>query len=351
MPTLNRYADSNEKSGYYVRANVGGSNPVTLQTTNTSERILRDNGYSDGSTVPTKLVWSMYDVDLLRTESSISTSTPSHSFESLSDAMTDSRLTESTRENLIEYFQSYSGPHQGAVNKLLEDIRHTVSTDTIEKYDAERPIETAKSFLQRFAEQTEGEIDTLFRKRQDWAVNSLLTFSQRASQLRKIDIRKRTVIIYHISPISVHGKARIYDYTLSEEDYDYRIDYQDGAQISFYIRDGRITNANGPRDLLTPLEARQLTEETTPVDIRDKDVNFTVDVPHSSKLELPDKSFLEGDKELLVGVVDRMSNNNNPVVELSDGHLLLDAGKEGHLYLINKVESRWGRALCELPLA
>jgi len=348
MPTLNKYAQSNKKTGYFVRANVGGSHPVTLQTTGVAERIFRDNGYSNGSTVPTKLIWSMYDVDLLQTESSISAPTPSHSFGSLSEAITDSHLTESTREALIEYFKSYSGPHQGAINKLLKDIRQTVSTDTIEKYDLQHPVETAESLLKRFTEQSEGDIDTLFQRHQDWAVNSILTFSQRASQIEKIDIRKRNVIIYHIFPISVSGKARIYDHTLSEEDYSYRIEYQDGAHISLYIRDGRIINSNGPRDLLTPLEARQLTEETTPVEIDGKDVRSTVDSPKSSKISLPDRSFLEGDKELFVGLVDRISNNNNPLVELTDGHILLDAGKKDHLYLINRVEPKWGRVLCEL---
>lgn len=349
MPTLNKYAQSNEKTGHYVRANVGGSHPVTLQTTNIAENVLRDNGYSAGSTVPTKLVWSMYDIDLLQTESTISNSTPAHSFSSLSQSITDSRLTESTRDQLIQYFESYSGPHQGAINKLLTDIRHTVSTDTIQEFDRENPVEMAKSLLNRFTEDSENDMDEILTERKDLTVNSILIFSQRASQIEKIGIHEHNIILYHISPISVPGKARIYDHTVSDEsEYDYRIEYQDGAIISLYIREGRIINSNGSQDLLTPLEARQLTEETTPVKVDHTDVKFTMESPNRSKIAIPEKSFLEGDKELFVGVVDRISNNNNPLVELTNGHLLLDAGKEDQVYLINRVEPKWGRVLCEL---
>lgn len=208
MPTLNKYASSNEKTGYFIRANVGDSHPVTLQTTGTAEQIFKDNGYSDGSNIPTKLVWSMYDVDLLYTESSVSSDTPSYSFDSLSDAVTGSELTEGTRQDLIRYFEEYSGVHQKRVNKVLDDL--------------------------------------------------------------------------------------------------------------------------------------------TPVEIDRSDITSTVDAPSISEMDIPKKAFVQSDSDLLVGVVDRISSSDNPLVEVSDGHLLLDSGNEGGVYLIDRVESRWGRVLCEL---
>jgi len=350
MPTLSKYAQSNQKTGYFVKANVGGSHPVTLQTTDVAERVFKDNGYSDGSTVPTKLIWSMYDTGLLYTNTTISASTLSHSYDSLSKAITDSRLTEPTRNKLIEYFESYSGPNQVAITDLLEDIRLTVSSDTIEEYDPENPLETAKSFVEAYNQRPEYQIDALFDRGQDWAVDSVLTFSQRASQLEKIEI-KGTILGYHLSPISVSGKARVYDRRfLDRHDHDYRIEYQDSKMISLQVQNGRITSSNGPENLLTLLEARQLTEETTPVEINENDVRYTIDSPPSSRITIPEKSFLQGDKELLVGAVDRISNNNNPLVELTDGHILLDAGEKGEIYLINRVDERWGRVLCKFSI-
>lgn len=354
MPTLKKYSSSNQKTGYFVRANVGGSHPVTLQTTGVSERIFRDNGYSDGSTVPTKLVWSMYDVDLLYIESSLSSSTPSHSFDSLSDAVNGSNLTESTRHELIKYFRSYSGFHQEAVSKILDDLRRAISTEIMETYDASKPIESAKSFFAKFSEHPTDDIDTLLEEQKPETRSSLLSFAQRAPQLEEIEITGRSIIAYHLLPLSVPGTATVYDLTVSDEvseNHDYRIEYQNGPVLSLYIRGGRILKVNGPKDDLSSLEARHLTEEVTPVNIDDRDVRSTVDSPPVSAVDIPGKSFVQDNNDLYVGVVDRISNNGNPLVELENGHLLLDAGEKGGLYLIHRVEPKWGRVLCELTQA
>ncbi|MDL0123429.1 hypothetical protein [Halobacterium salinarum] len=353
MPSLNRYASSNSKSGYFVRANVGGSHPVTLQTTDTGERIFRDNDYSDGSTIPTKLVWSMYDVDLLYTESSLSTSTPSHSFDSLSDAVNGSNLTEGTRKELVEYFNSYVGSHQKAVSKILEDLRQTMSIDTVETYDISKPAESARSFFGSFNEESEEDIEPLIEELGDNARSSLLTFAQRAPQLEEIEITEQNTLAYHFTPLSVSGDAIVYDLTVgpdgySDREYDYRIEYRDYEASSVYVRDGEVGKINGPEKNLSQAEAQRLAEELSPVQIDLEAISSTVDAPAISELDIPDRAFTQGDSDLLVGVVDRVSNSDNPLVEMEDGHMLLDFGKEDGIYLINRIEPTWGRVLCEL---
>lgn len=354
MPTLNEYASSNSKTGHFIRANVGGSHPVTLQTTSVAERIFRDNGYSDGSTVPTKLVWSMYDVDLLYTESSLSGSTPSHSFSSLSDAVTGSNLTEETRRALVEYFSSYTGSHQEAVSKILEDLRETIATDDVEVHDVSTPAESVRSFFEKFSEQPISDLDSLEEEGEETVRESLLTFSQRAPQLERIEITDRPSIAYHFTPLSVGGEATVYDLTVadgrgSNGQYDYRIEYRGGPTSSVYVRDGSVRKVNGPSENLSEPEANRLAEELTPVPISRDDVSSTVDAPPVSEVEIPNAAFVQGDSDLLVGTVDRISNSDNPLVEMENGHLLLDIGEEDGLYLIDRIEPKWGRVLCELP--
>lgn len=353
MPTLNKYARSNEKTGYFVRANVGGSHPVTLQTTGVAERIFEDNGYSNGSTAPTKLVWSMYDVDLLYTESSISSATPSHSFSSLSDVVTGSSLTEETRQDLIQYFGNYSGSHQREVSKVLSDLRRTTSTGTMVSFDSSEPAKSAKAIFNEHSSQREHQIEKLLDDQEKETTASLLTFAQRESQIEDIKITDRPSIAYHFTPLTVPGKATVNDLTVSDGrgsngQYDYRIEYEHGQKSSVYVRDGSVEKLNGPSDNLTSSEAKRLADEITPVKIDRSKISTSVDTPDPSKLDLPDRAFVQGESDLFIGVIDRISNSDNPLVELRNSHFLTDVGKQGNVYLINRVEPRWGRVLCEL---
>jgi hypothetical protein len=353
MPTLNKYAKSNEKTGYFVRANVGGSHPVTLQTTDVAERIFDDNGYSDGSSVPTKLVWSMYDVDLLYTESSINSETPSHSFGSLSDAVTGSNLTEGTRQDLIQYFGTYSGPHQQEVSKVLSDLRRTTSTGEIPTFDSSEPVKSAKTIFDDISSASEHRIDDLLNNKENQVSDSLLTFAQRTSQIDDIEITDRPSIAYHFKPLTVPGDAVVYDLTVSDGrgsngHYDYRVEYKRAKMSSVYVQDGTVKKVNGPSENLTSSEAQRLADEVTPIKIDSSDLTASVDAPAPSELSLPGRTFVQGESDIFIGVIDRISNSDNPVVELEDGHFLTDVGKKDNIYLINRIEPKWGRVLCEL---
>lgn len=351
MPTLNKYASSNEKTGYFIRANVGGHHPITLQATGTAERILQDSGYSDGSTIPTKLVWSMYDVDLVYTESSVSSTTPSYSFDSLSDAVTGSELTEETRRDLIQYFGEYSGSHQTQVNQVLTELRRKTAADSIETYDSSEPVTSAKNLLREYGSENEQQAEH-FLDQGEGSYESLLTFGQRASQIKDIELDGQSAIAYEISPLSVPGETTVHDLTLSyaeaDSKYDYCIEYRHTQQSSVYVRNGSVRRVNGPSANLSWPDARQLAAEVTPVEIHKKGVESVGDAPAVSEVPIPDRAFIQGDSDLLIGVVDRISNSDNPLVKLEHGHLLLDVGEEDTLYLIDRVDQTWGRVLCEL---
>lgn len=354
MPTLNKYARSNEKTGYFIRANVGGSHPVTLQVTSTAEQIFKDNGYSDESNIPTKLVWSMYDVDLLYTESSVSSETPSYSFESLSDAVTGSQLTEGTRQDLVRYFEDYSGAHQKRVNDVLSELRREVTAGSIELYNSSEPVQNARNLLIKYSSKSGDKIDQFLSNVGKKGRQSLLTFGQRASQITDIDLTDQGLVSYQVTPLSVRGEVTVFDLTSSDrarenEEYDYRIDYErEQRTASIHIRDGTIEKMTGASDNLTSSEARQLANELTPVKINKSNIKSTIDAPSISELDIPERAFIQGDSDLLVGVVDRISNSDNPLVETDDGHLLLDTGDKDEVYLIDQIESVWGRVLCKL---
>jgi len=353
MPTLNKYASSNEKTGYFIRANVGGSHPVTLQTTGTAEQIFKDNGYSDGSSIPTKLVWSMYDVDLVYTESSASSDTPSYSFDSLSDAVTGSELTEGTRQDLIRYFREYSGAHQKRVNEVLNDLRREMTAGSIELYDSSEMVQGAENLLTKYSSKRGDEIEQFLTNIGESARQSLLVFSQRASQITDINLSDQATVAYQFRSLSVPGEVTVFDLTSSNGNrengqHEYRIDYDRKRTASIYVRDGTVEKVTGASSNITSAEGRQLAQELTPVEIDRSDITSTVDAPSISEMDIPKKAFVQSDSDLLIGVVDRISNSDNPLVETNDGHLLLDSGEEGAVYLIDRIESRWGRVLCKL---
>jgi len=353
MPTLNKYALSNEKTGYFIRANVGGSHPVTLQTTKTAEQIFEDNGYSDGSSIPTKLVWSMYDVDLVFTESSVSSSTPSYSFDSLSDAVTGSQLTEGTRQDLVRYLGEYSGAHQTQVNEVLNELRREVTSGAIEPYDSSAPVQSARKLLRTYSSKSGDDIEDFLSAVGESARRSLLVFGQRASQIIDIKLSDQSTIAYQFAPLSVPGEVTVYDLTSSNgsggnEQHEYRIEYDEEGTTSIYVQEGTVYKVSGSTGAISSSEARQLTNELTPVEIERSEITSTVDAPSVSELDIPEKAFLQSDSDLVVGVVDRISNSDNPLVETNDGHFLLDSGEKDGVYLIDRIESRWGRVLCEL---
>jgi len=130
MPKLKEYVDSSDKEGFYLVANVGGSHPVTLQLTQVGANLLQKSGYSPGDGVPTKLVWSLYDVGLTYTENATG-NVPEAGEEDLNTLQTvtvSSSLTEKERQRLIKILAKYSGPNKRQVAELLDHLRQDQSS-------------------------------------------------------------------------------------------------------------------------------------------------------------------------------------------------------------------------------
>lgn len=283
MPTLNEYVPSSSKSGYYIRANVGRGAPVTLQVTNLATRILSDNGFSDGDTVPTKLVWSMYDIDLVYTEGTGPTSSTRRDVAgSFSDHHIDARLDPATREALIEYLSQYSGARRRSVNRLQTRLERAQSRNTARTHDeaagegdkAEAQDRTTRQAPIERQSVTEG-IDRALRvvqRRLRWGVTTVFSaVSNGRSWIERTIGRPRR-----------RAARELPDAVVDE--------YDTGSLV--------------------------LTEPTPEVD------------PSS---------------EFLVGTVDRVSQNGNPVVELdAGGHLTLDRGEPGERYLIERSGTQKG---------
>ena len=349
MPSLKRYSDSSDKSGYYIRANVGGKHPVTLQTTTLAEQIFDENGYSHGNSVPTKLVWSMYDVDLLYTQSSISSSTPSYAPDSFSDAVTKSELTSETRENLIRYFTNHSSIQEPRLNEILDELRTGGSDRQVPDYASPVELDRIESFIVENTSVQNEDVSDYLENKGSKVQDSLAVFSQKCTRIEQVDIEADGRISYRFSLKLLPGTATVYDHTpKSNSQYHYRIEYVDSSISSVYICDNNVEKVNGPSENLTESEAHRLSREIIPISIDKSAINTGTSISSVSDFELPNKLFLRTDPDLLVAVVDRISNSNNPVVEMEDEHVVINNGEEGKIYLINRTGAGRGHALFKL---
>jgi hypothetical protein len=104
---------------------VGGSHPVTLQLTTIGEKILQKCGYNSEDNVPTKVVWSMFDVGIIYTSGTINeppnvTEGTDEIFHQLGVA---NRLSSEERNQLLRYLEEYTGPNTEQVESLQSDIQ------------------------------------------------------------------------------------------------------------------------------------------------------------------------------------------------------------------------------------
>jgi hypothetical protein len=129
MPTLKAYVEESEQTGVYILANVGGTHPITLQVTQLGATILEKAGYAPPeASVPTKVVWSMYDVGLVYT-SKVVNNPPS--FEQGADDVfkelgISNQLTSSERDRLLRLLAEYTGPNEEAIRQLRERVEESV---------------------------------------------------------------------------------------------------------------------------------------------------------------------------------------------------------------------------------
>ena len=124
MPTLYKYKPSSDKNGYYIRAYAGGSHPITLQVTQIAEVLFQHTGYTPNQAIPTKLIWSMHEIDLLYTETSFDSSgIQSGSVEHIVQSLgLGNELSESEVKEIASYIEDYEGPQNNALKKLKNKL-------------------------------------------------------------------------------------------------------------------------------------------------------------------------------------------------------------------------------------
>lgn len=135
MPTLNEYSRQHEKEGSYVRASVGAAAPITLQVSTIASRIFRSVGYEGGDSLSSKLVWAMYDLDMLYTLSSVdieSTHDDINPEEVLADLDIEGELTEEERARLLAYLEAYCGPDAEHISDLREKLLENTSSEMLD---------------------------------------------------------------------------------------------------------------------------------------------------------------------------------------------------------------------------
>jgi hypothetical protein len=163
MPALKQYTPDSPQSGVYIIANVGGSHPVTLQVTQLGRRIFERLGYKPGDDVPTRFVWSLYDVGILYTEGTLNQdpelpADPAEVFEQLE---VPGKLTPAERADLMEWLAEYNGPNESQVSSLREaleaergDEKGSVDTTTQQsggtRSTTSEPPSTSKEIAGRF---------------------------------------------------------------------------------------------------------------------------------------------------------------------------------------------------------
>lgn len=261
MPSFKRYATSNDKDGFYIHANVGGDTPITLQVTALAERIFDIAGYERGATVPTELVWSMYDLDLLYTiggtdpGAGIDYPDPTTVLEKLGVA---SKLTEQERADLLFYLDSYSGPDEDRIKELRDQLASDTSEEVTEQVTASEPHlsrdlpQTADEIKSILVEWTAAEMEDRVKKALllekefvTWSVRTFLGHQNFAeTPLRDISHKEITYELSHgvrcseVTITDARGHSdKVSGRIVKNAVYDYRIErsLKDGTHETGYV--------------------------------------------------------------------------------------------------------------------
>jgi hypothetical protein len=248
MPTLNQYTPDSEKEGFYIRANVGGNRPITLQVSPTASRIFKTVGYEDGDSVPTELVWAMYSLDMVYTLASIDLGSKPTDLESakiLKDLDLENKLTGEERAELISYLEAYSGPDADRIEELREELLEDISEDELDAVasrtgtwfeDRHQLPETPDEVATRLQEWTDGDRSGLAKKaillQEDFVMWSVRTFAAHP-HLTGVSKIEEEEIVYKLDPPGSEKNVTIadcrgHDRTVSDgrtnpSKYDYRI--------------------------------------------------------------------------------------------------------------------------------
>ena len=363
MPTLKRYVSSADQTGAYVLANVGGSSPITLQVSELAEKIFAVLEYQSPDKVPSKLVWSMFDVGLLFTYNSLTLSEDTEAADkntSILDQLDlDSHLPSDQKEKIIIKLKNYDISETDKIEELIEVLRSNDEAARLPLADESKKgisllqqwVASSDEFL-RIKDQIEGfesyasaSIQTFARHpylsappvwvEDDWSLKYKLVRETQSNDVYICDHRHKSghsfkILIdrgsggHEVGKISKHGTV---------------VDYQNKAG-----RTGSRINISSLTDWAVPNES------------------ILVHIPSSARLyhsgefteyegeELDPirKPTVADSSKIYTGVISRMSNSGNPVVREDNTAVVLDQGQVGEKYLFELIGDT-GRVLSRFP--
>ena len=365
MPKIREYKPSSSKSGYYIQANVGGSHPITIQVTSLAETILRQTGYCPGGSVPTKLVWAMYDLDLLFTESSLDLSAVKDI--SIDDILTQldlgNVLSEAKKDDLISYIERYEGPQKSTLVRLKQELQSGGEERTPD--DGKKKGRTEE--ISEYIPQTEDE-----------AISVMFTMCSGAKEFRTLKRNiNTTFLLRSLQTFLPHPHVDRLNSKVEEDgSIKYKL-YNSDTDQTVWLKDvrGGITPSEGRKAdyvISVPCESGEATavisgENIVRAKVPPNSEYNIQDIERDLKWVLP-KVPVKIDERLtaeythydgfdlepirtvynIIGAhlqiveVDRISKNRNPVIEINGAPHILDRGKPGERYLAEEIDSnRW----------
>lgn len=363
MPTLKKYVASSDKTGYYILANVGGAAPVTLQTTDIAARILNRAGYKPDKAVPTKLVWSMYDVGLLHTSSSVNQNLSKLSGDPnqvLRGIDIHNILSDSERQHVISLLKGYDGPNKGQVKKLrklLESSKGqpTKSSKAKRQGGVSYPTTAGEAVSNLFVWSDGLDHFRELKKRFDQNKRIVLTsmqvfYNHPYADFEGIEILEDGTVIYPLKGTGLGIVVKVIDKRGSKYmDYVIEFTWREGGTGTMSILNRKVEQTSGMEDRFVGRDLDELAEKLLSLEKYeiDPDHQFT-DFIKMEGYSLPVvgsvEEFRKGtnrlqSEKLVEVVVDRISNNENPVVNLpTGGHGILECGSPGDRFIVRESE-------------
>lgn len=369
MPTLRKYKPSSPKSGYYIQANVGAAHPITIQVTSLAETILEQTGHQPGGSVPTKLVWAMYDLGLLFTKNSLDP-------ETVEDVSTEeifrelglgNRLSAAKKSELVTYIEEYEGPQEDTLTRLKEELetgevdiepgQNTVRTDTVEEDIPQTEDEAvAELYLMCSSVKEFRYLKGIIDKR--FLLRSLQTFipHPHADHL-KSKVEKNGSIKYRLSDPNRDQTVWFQDsrgeITSSEDrdaDYIMSVPCENGEALAV-ISDGDVVEFEASPD--GEYGVKELERDMTwvlPPSAVGMDETLTTEYTHYDGFELePIRAVRDASEDHLEIVeVDRISQSQNPVIEPDGDPQILDQGNPGERYLAERADGNMWRVVSKV---
>lgn len=252
MPRLKKYVESSDQTGYYVLANAG--RPVTLQTTELADKIFSLLGYKTNEPLPSELVWTMFDFDILYTSKSLdpdSTDRPKTDATKILEEI-EAHLNEEDLSVLRSYLEDYTGPDKIEVREFLDglDDAGVESAKINEHFDISSPpqsiAEVKEWLISQGIEGTElVAIEESYNK-QKYVLRSVQTFFTHSYRVENsIRISDHGCLEYELSRDRTGETIHIRDDRLrTDVDRDYRVQitYSTGGREVCDVKDGFMRN-------------------------------------------------------------------------------------------------------------